>query len=125
VETLRGAEITARGLDVSDVTAETEVIAIWFDAVPEGGSVRLRITETYTDPGRYALEGNELIWDRRFGRARNTVVLPEGWFVTANSIPAVLDVTDDGRARLRYINDRPGEIDVFIKAKRRDASRIR
>lgn len=119
VETLRGDAIRARGLDVGEVTPLTEVVAIWFNPVPTGGSARLRITETYTDPGRYLVHGDELIWDRRFGRSRNTVVLPEGWFLTASSIPAVIDRTDDGRLRLRYINDRPGEIDVFIKARRR------
>ena len=119
VETLRGEQITTRGLEVSNVTPETEVVAIWFDPVPSGGSVRLRITETYTDPGRYLLHGDELVWDRRFGRSRNTVVLPEGWYVSANSVPAVVDATDDGRIRLRYINDRPGDIEVFIKARRR------
>jgi hypothetical protein len=119
VETLRGEEITRRGLDVGTVTAETEVVAIWFDPVPEGGSTRLRITETYTDAGRYVLGDGELIWDRSFGRARNTVVLPEGWYLTANAVPAVIDRLEDGRVRLRYINDRPGNIDVFLRAKPR------
>ncbi len=119
VETLRGAEIGERGIDVGEVTAETEVVVIWFDPVLEGESVRLRIEETYTDLNRYLLYADELVWDRSFGRPQNTVVLPDGWFVTANSIPAVLDTTDDGRVRLRYVNDRPGNIDVFIKAKRR------
>jgi hypothetical protein len=119
VETLRGAAITTRGLDVRGVTPETEVVAIWFDPVPEGGSTRLRIEETYTDPGRYVLRGNELVWDRSFGRARNTVILPEGWYLTANAVPAVISQLEDGRIRLRYINDRPGNIDVFIRAEPR------
>jgi hypothetical protein len=119
VETLRGDAITRRGLDIGNVTAETEVVAIWFDPVPQGGSVRLRITETYTDPGRYLQHGDELVWDRSFGRARNTVVLPEGWLLTSSGIPAVISETDDGRIRLRFVNDRPGEIDVHIRAKRR------
>ncbi len=119
VETLRGDAITRRGLDVSNVTADTEVVAIWFEPVREGASARLRITETYTDPGRYLLHGDELVWDRAFGRARNTVVLPEGWYLTANLTPAVVSQLEDGRIRLRYINDRPGDIEVFIKAKRR------
>jgi hypothetical protein len=119
VETLRGEEITRRGLDVGTVTTETEVIAIWFDPVPEGGSTRLRITETYTDPGRYVLGDGELIWDRSFGRARNTVVLPEGWYLTANAVPAVISRLEDGRIRLRYTNDRPGNIDVFVRARPR------
>jgi len=120
VETLRGNEIVEKGIDIgAEVTAETEVVVIWFDAVQEGGSVRLRIEETYTDPNRYLLYGNELVWDRSFGRPSNIVLLPEGWYVTANSIPAVVDLTDDGRVRFSYVNDRPGNIDVFLKAKRR------
>jgi hypothetical protein len=120
VETLRGNQITARGVDPgSPVTPDLEVVAIFFDPVPRGGSVRLRITETYTDPGRYVRNGDELVWDRSFGRARNTVILPEGWYLTANSVPAVVDQTEDGLIRLRYINDRPGEIQVFVKARQR------
>ncbi|MCH7476023.1 MAG: hypothetical protein IIA27_15340 [Gemmatimonadetes bacterium] len=120
VETLRGEEITARGLRIQgEITPETEVIVIWFDPVQAGHSVRLRIEETYTDPNRYVRVGDELIWDRAFGRARNTVVLPPGWYVTANSVPAIIDETGDGRIRLYYENDRPGNIQVFVKARQR------
>jgi hypothetical protein len=120
VETLRGTEITDKDIDIgSEVTPETEVVVIWFDAVGEGESTRLRIEETYTDPNRYLLYGDELVWDRGFGRPLNTVLLPPGWYVTANSVPAVVDLSDDGLVRFRYLNDRPGNIDVFIKAARR------
>jgi hypothetical protein len=120
VETLRGEEIAERGIEVgAGITAESEVVVIWFDAVSEGQSVRLRIWETYTDPSRYVLAGDELVWDRSFGRPRNTVVLPEGWYLTANSIPGVVDLTEDGLLRIRYVNPRPDQIRVFIKAKRR------
>ena len=122
VETLRGSEITDRGVDIGrNPTSETEVVVIWFDPVGPGRSVRLRIEETYTDPNRYVLAGDELVWDREFGRPRNTVILPAGWYVTANAVPAVVDETEDGRIRLRYINDRQDAIRVFIKAKRRPA----
>jgi hypothetical protein len=120
VETRHGAEIRERGIDIGgEITPETEVVVIWFDPVPPGQSVRLRIEETYTDPSRYLQVGDELIWDRSFGRPRNTVVLPEGWYLTANAIPAVINTTGDGRIRLYYENDRPGNIDVFVKARRR------
>ena len=120
VETLRGAEIVDRGIEIGDeVTTETEVVVIWFEAVGEGESTRLRIEETYTDPNRYLLYGDELVWDRGFGRPLNTVLLPTGWYVTANSIPAVVDISENGRIRLHYVNDRPGNIDVFLKARRR------
>ncbi len=120
VETLRGAEITQREIDIGEaVTPETEVVVIWFEPVAEGTSTRLRIEETYTDPGRYGLDGDELLWDRSFGRARNTVVLPAGWYLTASSVPAVVDETEDGEIRLYFENDRPGVLEVFLRAQRR------
>ena len=60
-------------------------------------SIRLRIEETYTDPARYALIDGQLMWHRSFGRPRNDIVLPAGWRVTTNSIPATVSLTDDGR----------------------------
>ena len=90
VETISGAELKKRGLDAGEPVADTtQVVVISFPPVKEGQSARLRITETYTDPGRYVLEGDELVWDRAFGRPRNTVVLPAGWTVVASSIPSV------------------------------------
>ena len=71
---------------------------------------RLRISETYTDPGRYYLEGEELVWDRAFGRPRNAVVLPAGWTVVASSIPGQISEDADGRQRLYFENPRPDEI---------------
>ncbi len=120
VETLTGAELKKRNLDPGEpVSDTTEVVVVSFPPVKKGGSVRIRITETYTDRNRYLLVQDELIWDRSFGRARNTVVLPDGWRVTANSIPAVVSLADDGKIQLRYWNDRPDNIEVFIRARRR------
>ena len=120
VETLKGKAIEAKGIDIgSPITPETEAVVIWFDAVKKGQSVRLRIEETYTDANRYLLYKDELIWDRSFGRNRNTVILPEGWYLTTNAIPAIIDQTESGQPRLRYVNDRPDNISVFIKGKRR------
>lgn len=126
VEILQGEAISKREIDIGEpVTPETELVVIWFDPVPEGGSTLLRITETYTDPNRFFLMGEEFLWDRSFGRSRNTVVLPEGWYLTANAVPAVLGQRDDGRIELIYSNDRPGNIDVLIKGRRRDNRGIR
>ncbi len=120
VEQLKGAAIAARGIDIGgEVTDETEVVVIWFPAVEKGASVRLRIWETYTDTGRYTQHGDEFVWDRNFGRARNTVVLPEGWRLTANAIPGIIDEMDDGRIRIQYVNPRPDGIQVFLRGRRR------
>lgn len=119
VETLNGAELTKRGLNAGEpVSATTEVVVISFPPVKQGQSARLRITETYTDPNRYKLEGDELVWDRAFGRPRNTVVLPAGWTVTASSIPAVITQDGDGRQRLYFENNRNDEIQVLIRARK-------
>jgi hypothetical protein len=120
VETLKGPAITAARLDIGEpVTPNTEVVVIHFPPVQKGQSVRLRILETYTDEGRYDMDGDELVWDRSLGRPRNTVVLPAGWYLTTSSIPAVVTMTDDGRLRLEYNNPRPDEVAVLLKARKR------
>ncbi len=119
VETLKGDAITKAGVDVGErVTLDTEVVVIRYPAVKKGQSVRLRISETYTDAARYGLVGQTLVWRRAFGRPRNAVVLPAGWMVTACSVPATVSHTDDGRVRLDLDNPRGDEIDVLVRAQR-------
>lgn len=120
VETLEGDAITRAGLDIGEaVGPASEVVVVRFPAVKAGQSVRLRIEETYTDAARYRLEGGALAWDRSFGRPFNAIVLPAGWYVTASSIPAVVTRLDDGRTRLDYVNPRPDQVDVRLRARRR------
>jgi hypothetical protein len=122
VETISGAELKKRGLDAGEPVADTtQVVVISFPAVKQGQSARLRITETYTDPARYLLDGDELVWDRAFGRPRNSVVLPAGWTVTASSTPAVITQDADGRQRLSFENNRNDEIQVLIRARKATA----
>ena len=119
VETLTGAELEKRGLDAGEpVTDGAEVVVISFPEIKNGQSARLRITETYTDKNRYFLDGDELVWDRAFGRPRNTVVLPSGWTVVASSIPSTITADADGRQRLYFENNRNDEIQVLIRARR-------
>ncbi|HXO22023.1 MAG TPA: hypothetical protein VOA87_19070 [Thermoanaerobaculia bacterium] len=126
VEVLKGEAVlksATPGEDTEGMEAESEVVVAHFPAVAPGTSARLRIAETYTDPKSYRLEGDELVFDRTFGRPRNAVVLPAGWYLTASAIPAVVSETADGRIRLDFLNPRPDEIAVFIKARRRPAGR--
>ena len=120
VETVKGSELIAAKADVGEPLApEAEVVVIRFPAVQPGQSVRLRISETYADAGRYYMDGDEFVWDRVLGRPRNAVVLPAGWYLTASSIPAVVSITNDGRVRLDLDNPRTDEIAVLLKGKRR------
>lgn len=118
-EVLKGSAITRAGLDVPNVTAETEAVVFRFPAVKAGESVRLRMSETYTDSARYTVKNGELIWDRAFGRPANAVVLPAGWVLTNSSIPATVSRLPDGRVRLDFNNPRPDEVAVLITARRR------
>jgi hypothetical protein len=118
---LKGAEITKAGIEdpeLGKVTADSEIVVFNYAALKPGQSIRLRMSETYTDPGRYGLKGEELVFDRTFGRAENAVVLPRGWTLTNSTAPAVVSQTEDGRTRLDFNNPRPDEVEVLITARR-------
>ncbi len=118
--TLRGEEISKEKVETGEpVRPDSEAVVVRFPAVRKGRSVRIRISETYTDPKSYRLEGDELVFDRSFGRPRNVVILPPGWYLTASAIPATVSETEDGRIRLQFVNGRPDEIAVLIRARKR------
>jgi len=120
---MTGAELAAAKLQTGEpVDPAAQVVVIPFTPVKPGQSVRLRISETYAAPVSYRLEGDELVFDRSLGRARNAVVLPEGWYLLDSSIPARVSQLPDGRIRLDFWNGRPDAVDVLIKAKRRAAA---
>jgi hypothetical protein len=120
IKIMTGAELASAKMDAGEpVDAAAEVVVIPFSLVKAGQNVRVRISETYTAPASYRLEGDDLVFDRSLGRTRNAVVLPEGWYLTASSIPATVTQRSDGRIRLDFWNGRPDPVDVLIKAKRR------
>lgn len=87
--------------------------------IGEGESVRVRVIETYTDPQSYTIKNGELVWDRTLGRPRNEVTLPEGWMLTAVSVPAIISLDPEGRVLCRFNNPRNDEIHVILKARKR------
>ena len=119
-ETLKGAEITAKQIQIGEaVTPDTEIVVFYFSPVKAGQSLRLRLSETYTAPQSYRLDGSDLVFERSLGRTRNAVVLPPGWYLTASSIPAVVSETPDKTVRLDFVNHRPDSLDVYLKARKR------
>jgi hypothetical protein len=119
-KTMTGAELVSAKIDVGEpVDPTAQVVVIPFPPVTQGHNVRIRISETYTAPASYRLEEDDLVFDRSLGRARNAVVLPEGWYLTESSIPAKITQMDDGRIRLDFWDGQPEPADVLIKAKRR------
>lgn len=119
-EILTGAQMKAAGIDAGgeQVAADQQVVVTRFPAIKKGQSVRLRLSETYTAPQSYRLDGDELVFERSLGRPRNSVVLPRGWYLTALSIPAVIRHTPDDLTRIDFVNGRPDSVDVLLKARR-------
>lgn len=118
--TMTGAAMAAAHYNAGEtVEPEAQVVVIPFAQIVKDRSIRLRISETYTAPVSYRLDGDELVFDRSFGRPRNAVVLPAGWYVTASSIPSTVSHLPDGRVRLDYWDGAPEPVDVLLKARRR------
>jgi len=115
-----GAELASAKIDAGEpVDPAAQVVLIPFSPVKPAQSVRIRISETYAAPASYRLDGDELVFDRSLGRPRNAVVLPDGWYLTASSVPATISRMEDGRIRLDFWNGRPDSVDVLIKARHR------
>jgi hypothetical protein len=119
-ETLTGAQMKAAGIDAGgeQVAPDQQVVVTRFSPVKKGQSIRLRLSETYTAPRSYRVEGDEFVFERSLGRPRNSVVLPRGWYLTELSIPAVVRQTADGLTRVDFVNGRPDSVDVLMKGKR-------
>ncbi len=119
-ETLTGTQMRAAGIDAGgdQVAPDQQVVVTRFSPVKKGQSLRLRLSETYTAPQSYRVDGDEFVFERSLGRPRNSVVLPRGWYLTALSIPAVIRQTPDGLTRVDFVNGRPDSVDVLMKGKR-------
>jgi hypothetical protein len=119
-EIMTGAQLKAAKIDThgEQVPDDAQVVVVRFAPVAKGQSVRLRISETYTAPASYRLQDQDLVFERSFGRPRNSVVLPAGWYLTWLSIPGVIRQTDDGLTRIDFVNGRPDSIDVLIKGRK-------
>jgi hypothetical protein len=87
--------------------------------IAEGGSVRVRVIETYTDPVGYKVEKGDLVWDRTLGRPRNEVTLPAGYMLVSSNVPAIVSLDSEGRILCRYNNPRNDELHVILKARPR------
>ncbi|HYV03208.1 MAG TPA: hypothetical protein VFB82_01405 [Blastocatellia bacterium] len=119
-EVISGKQAKERKLPVEQVNDDSEIVVTHLArAVASGATNRIRLKETYTDAKSYYLEGEELVWDRTFGRLRNTVVLPPGWYLTALLSPATIQTLPDGRVSIYIVNPRSDEVRGYLRARRR------
>jgi hypothetical protein len=112
-----GKEVNALGYYPTPTDPESVVVQGDLpNGVEEGGSVRVRVEESYVDPVGYTQKDRELVWTRTLGRPVNSVTLPEGWKLTSVNVPAVITLDAKGRVTMRFTNTRAGDLDVTIKA---------
>jgi hypothetical protein len=118
-EVISGKQARQRGLSVQDAADDSEVVVTHLARqLGTGTTNRIRLKETYTDPRSYYLDGDELVWDRSFGRLRNTVVLPAGWYLTGLATPSIIDTLADGRVSVYTVNPRNDDVRVYLRARR-------
>ena len=124
-EVINGKQAVERKLHIADpIKDDSEIVVTHLTRALETGTTnRIRLMETYADPKSYYLEGEELVWDRSFGRLRNTVVLPPGWYLTALASPATIQTLPDGRVSIYVVNPRNDDVRVYFRARRRPPSR--
>ena len=125
-EIINGKQATERKLPIGEAIKDDSEIVVTHLARPlaAGTTNRIRLQETYADPKSYYLDGDELVWDRSFGRLRNTVVLPAGWYLTALASPATVATLSDGRVSVYVVNPRNDDVRVYLRARKRPAGAV-
>jgi len=122
-ETITGKAARERKLSVGDVKDDTEIVVTYLSRpLAEGTTNRIRLKETYADAKSLYLDGDELVWDRTFGRLRNTIVLPPGWYLTALASPGTIQTLPDGRVSVYVVNPRSDDVRVYLRARKRAKS---
>lgn len=126
-EVISGKQATDRKLPLGETVKDDAEIVVTHLARPlaAGTTNRIRLKETYVDAKSYYMDGDELVWDRSFGRLRNTVVLPAGWYLTALTSPGTIATLPDGRVSVYVVNPRPDDVRVYLRARRRPATPVR
>src|SRR5215471_13542490 len=120
-EIISGKQAKERKLPLTEqITDDNEIVVTYLAQPLETGKTnRIRLMETYADSKSYFMDGEELVWDRTFGRLRNTVVLPAGWYLTGVGSPATIETLRDGRVSVYVVNPRNDDVRVYLRARRR------
>src|SRR5713101_7144463 len=125
-ETINGKTARDRKLAVGEVKEDSEIVVTYLARPLAAGTTnRIRLKETYADAKSLYLDGDELVWDRSFGRLRNTVVLPPGWYLTALSAPSTIQTLPDGRVSIYIVNPRNDDVRVYLRARQRARAKSR
>jgi hypothetical protein len=116
-EQVTGAEARTSGLASADAGTDYIRVHLARPVPADGGQARLRIVKTYKDPKSYYKEGDAIVFNRGLGIRRNAVVLPPGYQLVSCSVPSQVLSDPDGRTRISFMHQPPGEAALIVKAK--------
>src|SRR5438034_3288368 len=116
-EQVSGAEARSTGLANADPGTDYIRVHLARPVPADGGQARIRIIKTYKDPKSYSRDGDAIVFNRGLGIRRNAVVLPAGYQLTECNVPSQVLSDADGRIRISFMHQAPGEAALVLKAK--------
>jgi hypothetical protein len=116
-EQVTGEQARASGLSTADLGTDYIRVHLARPVPPDGGQARVRIVKTYKDPKSYYKEADAIVFNRGLGIRRNAVVLPAGYELTDCNVPSQVLSDPDGRIRISFMHQAPGEAALIVKAR--------
>jgi len=120
-EYLTGAELTADGTQGRFEPQEHYIRAHLTHPVKEGSEGRVKILKTYMDEKSYFAQGDDIVFARSLGIARNAIVLPKDYNLVSSNVAAQVIALPDGRLKISFEHDNGYAADVTIRARKRGA----
>ncbi len=120
-EYLSGAELTADGTTGRFDPQEHYIRAHLTRPVKDGSEGRVKILKTYMDEKSYYAQGDDIVFARSLGIARNAIVLPKDYNLVSSNVAAQVFALPDGRLKVSFEHDNGYAADVTIRARKRGA----
>ena len=120
-EYMSGAELTADGTQGRFDPQEHYIRAHLTRPVREGSEGRVKILKTYMDEKSYFTQGDEIVFARSLGIARNAIVLPKDYNLVSSNVAAQVFALPDGRLKVSFEHVNGYPADVTIRARKRGA----
>jgi hypothetical protein len=115
---LSGEELARDGTPGRFDPAEHYIRARLAAPVPEGGEGRVKILKTYKDEKSYYVEGDDVVFKRSLGIARNAIVLPKGYRLVSSNVAAQMFTLPDGRLKISFEHAHGYAADVTIRGRK-------
>ncbi len=120
-EYMSGAELTADGTQGRFDPQEHYIRAHLTHPVREGSEGRVKILKTYMDEKSYFSQGDDIVFARSLGIARNAIVLPKDYNLVSSNVAAQILALPDGRLKISFEHANGYAADVTIRARKRGA----